>query len=481
MHKLLRAAVVATLALTVVAVAPSTTAAQDDGGFPPMIFVHGGLGSGQQFEAQALRFASNGYPDDHIELFEHNSLAYPDSQVEVWDRLDREIADLLAATGAEQVNLLGHSQGTGLVQGYLDSDPGRADLVAQYVNLDGGSGGTVPAEVETLAVWGEGDQSREIPGATNVYFADQGHTEVVNSPETFVEIHRFFTGEEPTFDEVVREPAEDIVVSGRAQLFPQNTGATDALLEIHEVDPETGHRLGTTPEASFELTGDGSWGPFDADGEAFYEFALVRDTGTHHVYPQRFVRSNRWVRILTSEPDGLADSFWERSDAHANMVILRNKEFWGDQGEASDTLTINGDEVLDEATSPRTNRTIGVFVHDDGVDGRSDLSEPVAPFGVNFLTGIDLFMAATSPPEATIGVVTTARLGDGPESVCVPNWASSTDRISIQLASYHHLRAPDGSPAPGHADPTCAAPASAPAPTTPAPAAPVAGAPSYTG
>lgn len=84
--------------------------------------------------------------------------------------------------------------GTGLVQGYLNSDPDRAAAVARYVNLDGGSGGSVPDDVETLAVWGEGGEDRELPGATNVRFTDQSHTEVVNSPETFVEIHRFLTG-----------------------------------------------------------------------------------------------------------------------------------------------------------------------------------------------------------------------------------------------------------------------------------------------
>lgn len=83
-----------------------------------------------------MRSTSNDYPADHIEMFEHNSLVYPGSQEEVWGRLEAQIADLLASTGADQVNLLGHSQGTGLVQGYLNSDPNRAIDVARYVNLD---------------------------------------------------------------------------------------------------------------------------------------------------------------------------------------------------------------------------------------------------------------------------------------------------------------------------------------------------------
>jgi pimeloyl-ACP methyl ester carboxylesterase len=463
------------------------TAAQDatSDAVRPMIFVHGGFGSGQQFEAQALRFASNGYPAELIEMFEHDSLAWPGSQDEVWARLDAMIADALAASGADQLYLLGHSQGTRVVQGYLASSPGRAATVARYVNLDGGSGGTVPDGVETLAIWGEGDPDREVLGATNVHLPEQAHTEVVNSPETFVEIHRFLVGEDPAFEHVVREPADEITVSGRVQLFPQNVGATNATLSVWEVDPTTGYRVRSAPDATYELSGDGSWGPFDADGDATYEFAITRDTGVHHVYLQRFVRSNRWVRILTSEPGGLADSFWEHGDGHSNVVIFRNKEWWGDQGAASDSLTVNGTEILNASTSPRSNRTIGIFVHDEGADGVSDLSAPVPPFGVSFLTGVDLHLPASSPPSATMGVVATPRKGVGPESVCTPNWASSTDRISIQLNSYHHLLAPDGSTAPGHANPTCAPAASAPAapgPVAPAvPAVPTRATPTFTG
>jgi hypothetical protein len=282
----------------------------------------------------------------------------------------------------------------------------------------------------------------------------------VNSPETFAAIHEFLTGEEPAFREVVRDADGEVEVSGRAVLFPQNAGPAGATLEVHEVDPTTGRRLDDAPEATYALDDTGAWGPFTASTEATYEFAVRRDDRTHHIFVQRFVRSSPWVRLLTSEPGGLADSFWEVGDDHENMVVFRNKEWWADQGDASDVLDVNGVGVLNATNSPRSNRTIGVFLHDAGVDRRTDLTTPVDPIGLPFLTGVDLYIPAADPPDGTVAVETTPRRGDGPEAVCVPNYASTAHRVSVQLASYHHLLDAEGDPAAGHAAPDCG-----PAPT----------------
>lgn len=517
--------VIATLLLTTLAVVvPPTAGAQEGtggGGSPeppgtvedalPMIFVHGGMGSGQQFEAQALRFASNGYPEDLIEMFEYDSLSVASdsdgTMAALWDRLDQRIADAKEQAGADQVYLLAHSLGTAVVQGYLNSDPARAADVAKYVNLDGSPsnpddpgepGGSVPDGVSTLAIWGEG-APRELTGATNVTFADQAHTEVVNSAESFAEMYAFLVDAPPTYTEVVRQPADEIEISGRVQLFPANASATGATLNIYAIDGETGFRLDETPEATFEIGEDGSWGPFDADGDTFYEFAITRpdSDSTHHIYLQRFVRSNRWVHLLTSEPGGLADSFWEFSEDNANMVVIRNKEWWGGEGDASDTLEINGESILNGSTSPRSNRTIAIFVHDAGLDGQSSTEEPVSPFGLIpiFLTGVDLHVPAAEPPDGTVTVSAVPRRGADRETFCLPNWSSDLHRSNVQFNSYHTTVNPDGSPAEGHADPSCPPPVDRPPadepstpseppapPATPAqPATPVPATPNFTG
>ena len=51
---------------------PVSSQASGDGAVRPILFVHGFMGSGQQFETQALRFTSNGYAPDLIDVFEHD-------------------------------------------------------------------------------------------------------------------------------------------------------------------------------------------------------------------------------------------------------------------------------------------------------------------------------------------------------------------------------------------------------------------------
>lgn len=437
-----RAVVVVAVVATLLAGTGSATA-----GLPsepehrPLIFVHGFAGSGNQFESQAMRFASNGYPVEHIYVHEYDSLFASATQDQVRARLDTLIADVQADTGASQVDLLAHSLGTGLMQNYLNSDPERSADVAHYVNLDGSTGAAPPGGVPTLAVWGAGSPTREITGATNVYFPSQTHTQVVTSSETFVEIYEFFNGEPPVSPDIVRQDEGEITLRGRALEFISNEGVDGATLEIHELDGATGHRLDATPEATFTLTGDGSWGPFSPDPTAHYELVIRKEASAHHHYFEPFVRTNHLMRLLTSEPGAGVDALWEKSEDHANIVILRNKEWWGDQAAANDELTIGGTQVINAAVAPVSKRAIALFAYDAGVDQVSDVSVPVPGLsGLPFLTAVDLFLAADTPPTGTIAITENPRLGSGPVTVNVPNWAGIADRVTVQFNDYHLTR-----------------------------------------
>ncbi|WP_245870927.1 alpha/beta fold hydrolase [Asanoa hainanensis] len=401
--------------------------------FRPVVFVHGSAGSASQFESQARRLTSNGYPVEVIEAHEYDSPNVATLLPAIFAGLDQRVDRLRAQTGQDQVDIVAHSLGTFVVQSYLASSPARAQKVAHYVNLDGRTAAAPPGAVETLAVWGEGDQTRAITGATNVYFPDQSHTQTVSSEESFREMFRFFRGRSPHTSRIV--PSRHAEISGRAVLFPSNAGVTDATLEVYRVSPLSGRRLSTRPVHRAALTGDGAFGPVKLDSTARYEFAVVRPgAATHHFYFQPFLRDSAFVRLLTSRPGEGLGALVETSDRHTALTIQRQQEWWGDQGAAGDRLWVNGRDILNAANAPRVKRVIGIFAFDAGLDGRTDLTAPLpAFFAQTFITGMDVFI-----PAARRGLVsiTVGQREGGYESVNVPNWPSDQHRITVNVNDY---------------------------------------------
>jgi pimeloyl-ACP methyl ester carboxylesterase len=408
----------------------------------PILFVHGFAGGAEQYETQARRFASNGYPSSFIDVQEYDSTFALNTVDQVYASVDARIARLLAQTGADRVDLTAHSLGTFLMQGYLNSSPVRAARVAHYVNYDGATAAAQPGGVPTLAIWGEGLTTRSIGGATNVYLSNESHTQTVTSADSFRIVYRFLLGRDPRTTRIVAQPPGSVRLAGRAVLFPSNAGVPSGRLEIFEINATTGHRLTTRPAAVFPLGGDGAWGPFRAGPQARYEFAIVRDGApTHHFYYQAFGRSDLLIRLLTNNPGEGLGAQTETSDATTNLIVNRGKEWWGDQGDGSDTLLVNRVSVLNAANAPRTKRVIGIFAYDVHLDGVTDLSAPIPFFfGQPFITGLDVHIPAARGGGATVAVIARQRDSRGGRGdvdvIDVPNWPSTTDTISLQFNDY---------------------------------------------
>lgn len=436
MHKTKISALIALLVIGfVISVIPVATASEP---LRPMVFVHGGAGSAQQWESQAMRFTSNGYPANYIKVLEYDSSFTVEGLPQIWARLDVLIATLLAETGADKVDTLGHSLGTMVMRYYLLS-PSRAAKVAHYVNIDGSSGANAPAGVPTIGIWSR--PGAEMIGAVKNVWFDQTHVEVATSAESFFEMYLFFTGEEPEEKNIVPETGR-ISLAGRAVIFPQNIGVEGATLEIWKINSDTGARIAKNPEVIYDIGADGAWGPFKAKSGANYEFALVREgDSTHHYYRQPSVRSNYWISLLASSPAwGGVSQYMNRSENHACLVIGRSKEFWGDQGDRNDILEINGVNVVTANICPRIKLVNGMFVYDKDSDGVTDLSGPIPIYhAMIFFTGADLYMPAADPPDGTISIVSWSRgmPGDSRAVINLPNWASSNHRISVNFDSHH--------------------------------------------
>ncbi len=415
----------------------ASTAADAEPPLDPIIFVHGGSGSAAQFETQAMRFASNGYPHRYIRALEYDSSSIGDILPAVLAELDALIAELQAETGRAQVELLGHSLGTFVSQTYL-STPSRAANVAHYVNIDGASATAPPGGVPTLALWaGAAPPVGEIVGALNVTLAGQEHIECATSAEAFFEMYHFFRGRAPATTDVVPEPPGQLSISGQVNFFPSNEGIEGATLEIWQVDGATGLRKGTGPVATRTIPVSGDWGPIDeVRGGRHYEFAVKREGELDlNFFYEPFVRSDHLIRLNIAT--GLAP-FIDASDDHTALTVVRNREFCGDLGSASDVLEVDGTNVLNPTTASCA--TVGsgaaaVFLFDDGSDGVSDVGSIPFPFSLlAFLTGADLFIP--SDPPGSVSVVTVPRGGGAARTVHVPNLPSTQARVVVQLYDF---------------------------------------------
>ena len=400
----------------------------------PIVFVHGASGSGAQYESQAMRFVSNGYPPNYIRVHEYDSLFSINTQAQVLAGLDTLIAELLAETGADKVDLLGHSLGTFLMQMYLSS-PERAAKVAHYVNIDGATTSAPPGGVPTLAIWGMGDPTRQIVGATNVYFPNQTHVQSATSAESFAAQYQFFTGSPPATTDIL--PEAHVQLAGRVVFFPQNLGI-DGTLQIFEVNGGTGARLRIDPDATITLSSPGgAFGPFEALGGRHYEFLVLRPGGRQqHFYTQPVVRSDSLIRLLTVPPGSILETSADSSDGTSGFVLTRYREFWGDQGPNNDVLTVNDLNIISPTNCPISKRVNAMFVFDDNLDGVNNLVTPNPfYFALPFITAMDVFIPAADPPDGVIHIDNTSREGLT-ATINVPNWASSKNTMSIILNAH---------------------------------------------
>jgi hypothetical protein len=455
MKKLAYCSIITLLVLTVIGLGfLSTSANAADhkhlANMRPMIFVHGFTGSAQQFEWQAMRFAGNGYPQNYLNAFEYDSPNYAATAPAVLAALDAQIDAILLETGADKVDLLGHSLGTFVSQSYL-SNPARAAKVAHYVNLDGRAATSLPGGVPTLALWAEfrfvpGSPIPTIVGAENYVLPKQGHNETATSPESFALMYKFFTGQDPKSTSVLPDRDGRINLAGRAVLFPQNAGAAGATVEIYEVNGETGARKHRHPEATYPIDATGNFGPFRARAGDYYEINIARPGGNHHFYIEPRIRSDYFIRLNTSPVGQGLGALMTRNPDQTNLIITKNREWRGDQNDGlNDILAIDGINVVNAANAYASHMLVAYFICDWESDHMTNLTPPIPVPALNttFLSAVDVYLPGATPPNATIAIVEIPRGECGAmHGINVPNWAiinqdaSFSESISVQLDDY---------------------------------------------
>jgi hypothetical protein len=440
----------------------------------PVLFVHGFEGSGGQFEAQSMRFESNGYPKGWVETIDYDSSAALANMNEVDEQIERAIDKLKERTGASQVDLIGHSEGTTVCYDYLAEGEKHAERdksVATYINIDGQE--KLPP-VRTLALIAEKSMGTivkhgEIPGATNVLIPNETHVQSATSATSFIQMYKFLRGEMPKHDIVPQKVKKEgpIQVAGRALDFPVNTGLVGDTLNIWPVDSE-GFRYVTGPKSkpvTIPITkggeGEGEWGPVTVEPNQRYEFELENPgQPTLHDYFPPFPRSNYQVHLLTQPAI-------EASAIHPGAVgiaSVRYKEMWGNAGtlpgsspEEDDELKIDGVNVCPATICPLTKVVNANFVGEGTIHPKeTNLEKPNPEYsGLPFLTGAEVYIPAESKttaydwPTAEVKVQLNSR-GEGPtgsaeakektlEEMNVPNWDSKTDQVEMVWNDYEKL------------------------------------------
>lgn len=411
----------------------------------PVIFVHGTAGSASQYQTQAMRFASNGYPEDHVVAFEYTT----DGEIPVLRAyagglsgdLDAFVDQVREEFDAEQVYIACHSLGTAVCGHYL-TDPDRNAKVAAYVAIDGAKGNNCPGESNCMGLFV--DEVKKL-GEVNAYVPEETHVQAATSEASFAAQFEFFTGVEPARLTIL--PQQDSVnISGRAVYFPANTGAEGNTLEVWEVDADTGARSAAAPIGTFAIGDDGSWGPLALDPQAHYEFNLLRPgRADHHFYRQPLPRNSSLVRFNTSRAGSTTEINTHVSADHSALVITRDMEWWGNRGESNDVLEIAttspewGDQdpvnIIDPAIG---DRRIGIHVHDDEATPAVSSLEPLPFFPDQpFQWGVDVYMPASNPADGVISVVSTPR-GDQDhlQIINVPNRASDQHRTTLIFNDY---------------------------------------------
>jgi len=428
-------------------VAPWLTPAMADEPSLPIVYVHGGAGSGAQYQTQAMRFSSNNYPNV-VRAIDRTS----SSSATLNPMLDAFFDAVMAETGDTQIYVVAHSLGTSLMVNYLNSSPARSARVAKYINIDGATGVNCPgnpAPVNCKGIWGQGNPLR-VMGTNNVYFPNYGHTQTVTDADSFAEQYKYFTGEDPATTLVLPVPPSEVQIAGKAINFPANTGLDGATLQIWAVHDNSGIRKDTSPMATFSIGPTGEWGPVAVNGKKYYEFTLIRPDVDYvgNYYLQPFIRSDYLVRLLGSPPGSAIVTNTASGPDHSAAVVIRYKEWWADQGAGSDIMNVSttsptwGDQgplniLSNPAVGVRASNKIGMHVHDAASDKVSTLA-PIPFFvGQVFQTGVDIWMPATTPPDGSVKWENAPRGDTGRlQTLNTPNWASDGHRISIQFNDY---------------------------------------------
>lgn len=397
--------------------------------YVPIVLVHGLLGSGDSYEWMVKRFTSNGYPANRIYTYDWNTVGGQTTNIAP---LNKFIQNVLAETGQTKVHLVGHSLGGGLSFNYCKnteyaSQIASVSLIAPYITDRTGFPTTT---IPTLNIWPNTDyvvtNGDSIVGAKNVVVQNIDHNEMAACNETFIEIFKLITGKTPTQLDVTKELNPEI--SGKVVSFVENNSGAGAKVEVYEVNPLTGFRKTTSPINTFIARADNSWGPMQANPNAYYEFKI--STGkpgdrTLHYYREPFTHSDHLVYLrLYPQTNSILNLVL------SNLITVSNTKAISIFYSASKALWLGRDELSVNGVSLNSNsfmdpslNTVAMFLYDSNNNNNTDTTSVDLFNTFQSLKGVDYYFPAS--------ITTTNTFNFNGRILRTPSWPSSPDGIGV--------------------------------------------------
>ncbi|MFT5434897.1 MAG: pimeloyl-ACP methyl ester carboxylesterase [Myxococcota bacterium] len=393
---------------------------------PPIVMAHGLLASGDTWVHHGVRFMENGYCRSQLHAFDWDTLGGVEIALPLLDAL---IEQVLTDTGAEKVDLFGHSLGGSLGVAYL-SDPARAAKIRRYAHIGSGIVDAPPSDaVPMLNLWSAADtiimEKGDVPGAENLMLTTEDHYAVATSDASFETIYPFLNdGALPTGSTSIDGPT---LVEGRVLALALNTPTAGSTAAIWSLKAGTAERAGEPTE--FAIGDDGRFGPTTIESDLTYEFHVTGPTADDrpvHYYRQSSGKPNPFIYLRTL-PDpsagivgGIFGGIPFADDGVVLVVFMESRSLVANV----DSLTVNGVELATDDLAAPEDTTIALFIYDANANAMSD-GTPVALFeSFPFIAGVDMHIPADGTPiEVTLNG----------QTLYLNSWAAGTDGAALAV------------------------------------------------
>lgn len=355
---------------------------------PPIVFVHGNGDSAALWQTTYWRFESNGWPRSRLHAI---NLPYPlardddgkpqagrSSSAEHRDYLKGQIEQVLRATGARQVVLVGNSRGGNAIRNYLQTGMQSGTVNVSHAILGGtpnhgvwsragdregsefagagpfltglnapknAAGDEVSGPVRWMTIRSDSNDKfaqpdagwpgsngkptgvsyagPELKGAKNVVIAGIDHRETSYSAPAFDATYRFITGHAPATLGIVPEAQvtlSGVVTGSGVDVLDPTSGNFASNLPLPGARLEVyalqaaGSRIGQAAHTQ-TIAADGKWGPLRAQPGVPYEFVVsAPGYASTHIYRSGFPRSSD---IIVLRPERIAEA-----DRAAKQIVL---------------------------------------------------------------------------------------------------------------------------------------------------------------